>query len=198
MTLGAARVLALLLAVGACAVSCGRSELDWVGPVDEPASTGGAGTTGTAGTTGRGTAGTTGAAGRGAAGTTGAAGTRGAPPAPIPCGATSCTAGAQKCCVDVMVGPMGGKCVPAAQSCGTSASIACFDPTSCGGGVNVCCVGTSAPPSTSCENVAACLTKPGLIICNSDADCPAVVRNCCGVPGLKLCGPQPCSSGPIP
>jgi hypothetical protein len=201
------RAALALAAACALALSCGRSELDWVGTDGVPAATGSAGTTGSGGTTGaagtRAAAGSGGAAGtRAAGGTSGGAGTLGfagttgtgaagsGPLTQIPCGgATStCTAGVQKCCIDLMAGTS--SCVPSAQPCPAGPSISCLDTASCGP-ERACCLSIGQPPSTSCGQPLSCLAGGGLIICTTDRDCPLAGR-CCPTGAVSFCSLGTC------
>jgi hypothetical protein len=163
-------------------------------------------TTGTAGTRG-GTAGTspmTGAAGSGPM--TGAAGTRGTAgsgamtgaagrppmPTPIPCGAATCTPGAQTCCIRVQAGRPSASCIAAGDACDAGTTLGCLDTPSCGPGA-ICCVSTQTF-STSCSAPQMC-GRSGLILCSADADCPGQLPNCCGPGNFKICGAQPCRGG---
>ena len=205
--------LGLLLCAGIFADACGRTGLDLGGPEDVPVTTGAAGhalATGAAGAALEGAAGasagigeagapgTTGAAGTtattGAAGAamTGAAGATAVPtPMRIPCGAESCTFGTQICCARLQNGAPMATCIAATDSCQGGLSVSCSNTAECGDGA-VCCVSTRSL-STTCEQPVACVLSPGIILCNSDADCPRLLGNCCGRGNMKICGPRACS-----
>jgi predicted outer membrane repeat protein len=216
--------LGLLLCAGIFADACGRTGLDLGGPEDVPVTTGAAGhatATGAAGAASEGAAGasagpgeagapgTTGAAGStttagaagatmtGAAGGPGMTGAAGAtavpPPMRIPCGAETCTFGTQTCCARLQNGAPTASCIAATDSCQGGLSFSCSNTAECGGGA-VCCVSTRSL-STTCEQPVACVLSPGIILCNSDADCPGLLGNCCGGGNMKICGPRACNGG---
>jgi hypothetical protein len=166
-------------------------------------------TSGTAGaaTQGQGgaTPGTAGAAPTGQAGApgmTGAAGgvvNPGGPNMPttgplIPCGTELCQPIMQACCVRAQNGVPSATCVAATETCDGGASFSCSNTPQCGGGGDVCCV-SAQTLSTTCEAPAACLLSPGVILCGSDADCPALIGNCCGQGNLKICRLRACAGG---
>lgn len=176
---------------GAAGASAGTGE------AGAPGTTGAAGattTTGTAGATMTGAAGAmTGTAG--APAMTGAAGSTVAPgPMGIPCGAQACVSGTQTCCARLQNGVPSATCIAVTDSCQGGASFACSSTAECGGGA-VCCV-SARSLATSCEQPVACLLSPGVILCNSDADCPGLVGNCCGQGNLKICRARACGGRP--
>jgi hypothetical protein len=152
-----------------------------------------------------GTAGATQTGQAGAPGITGAAGgivNPGGPNMPttgpfVPCGVQLCIPGTTVCCVRSQNGVQTLGCIPAAAAPMTSlceASFGCSNTAQCGGGSNVCCVSPQTL-STTCEPPAECLLAPGVILCGSDADCPAFIGNCCGQGNLKICTPRACAGG---
>jgi hypothetical protein len=215
--------LGLFLCAGIFADACGRTGLDLGGPEDVPVTTGAAGhaaATGAAGAALEGAAGATAGIGEpGAPGTAGAAGTiattgtagatmtgaagapamtgvAGAPAMPppmrIPCGAETCTFGTQTCCARLQNGAPMATCIAATDSCQGGLSFSCSSTAECGGGA-VCCVSTRSL-STTCEQPVACVLSPGIILCDSDADCPGLIGNCCGRGNMKFCA-RACNGG---
>jgi hypothetical protein len=137
----------------------------------------------------------------GAPGMTGAAGgivNPGGPNMPttgplIPCGTELCQPIMQACCVRAQNGVPSATCIAATETCDGGASFSCSNTPQCGGG-GVCCV-SAQTLSTTCEAPAACLLSPGVILCGSDADCPALLGNCCGQGNLKICRLRACAGG---
>lgn len=154
--------------------------------------TGVAGSVGGVGSAGAvGTAGTTGTAGASATGMAGRPG--GPPPNQIPCGAETCFAGMQTCCVRPVNGRPTAMCIAVGQTCDMGTSFSCASTASCDPG-SVCCVSTTNL-STTCEAPAACLLSPGIILCGADSDCPGLLPNCCGVGNLRFCRARACAGG---
>jgi len=167
--------------------------------------TGGGGGTGGAGTGGAGGV-RTGGAGGGTGGAGGIVGTGGAggratggtggitpPPTPIPCGMTSCTPGAQTCCIRQMGGAVTSTCIAAGATCAGGASFACVDSPSCGSGLS-CCLSLLGF-STTCMTATACGAQPGTaVLCTTSADCTdPTAPNCCPVRRVGgVCTPRPC------
>ena len=179
MTTGAAGHGTATGAAGAASEGAAGASVG-IGEAGAPATTGAAGTTTT-----------TGAAG---ATMTGAAGAPAVPtPMRIPCGAESCTFGTQTCCARLQNGAPTASCIAATDSCQGGLSFSCSNTAECGGGA-VCCVSTRSL-STTCEQPVACVLSPGIILCNSDADCPGLLGNCCGGGNMKICGPRACNGG---
>jgi hypothetical protein len=155
---------------------------------------------GTAGATSGAAGATSGTAGA-TSGTAGAAGgtvNPGGPTMPttgplVPCGAELCQPIIQACCVRAQNGVPTATCIAATATCDGGASFSCSNTPQCGGG-DVCCVSVQTL-STTCEAPAACLLSPGVILCGSDADCPALLGNCCGQGDLKICRLRACAGG---
>jgi hypothetical protein len=148
-----------------------------------------------------GTAGATSGAAGATSGTAGAAGSTvnpGGPTMPttgpfIPCGTELCRPIVQACCVSAQNGVPTATCIGMNEMCAGGASFGCSNTPQCGGG-DVCCVSVQTL-STTCEAPAACLLSPGVILCGSDADCPALLGNCCGQGNLKICRLRACAGG---
>jgi hypothetical protein len=185
-------------AAGSATTTGAAGSATTTGAAGTTTTTGTAGTVGTAGTTGTagfttttGTAGTTGAAGTtGVAGAVGTGGTGPLPPNEISCGAATCFAGMQACCVRPVNGRPTPMCIPADETCDMGVSIGCVSTAACGPGA-VCCV-SATTLSTTCEEPAACLLSPGIILCSADADCPGLLPNCCGIGALGVCRARAC------
>jgi hypothetical protein len=159
--------------VAALAGACGRSPLD-----DSPLGA----TNVTVGTGTDSTSGEPGSAGPAS---------RPRTPTPIPCGNGSCTSGEQICCVQGQGRRRREQCVSASQGCpSASASVACVDATGCGQGL-VCCE-SLLMAGTSCEAAESCLRAPGVALCGSDADCPAIAAHCCDLEGTGVCSAVSC------
>jgi len=166
------------------------------------------GTTGVAGRSGAGgkaAGGNTGAGGRGRGGTTGRGGAGsggtgiggtivggapdgGASPGPtISCGAQTCDASTQTCCV----GLTGLSCIANNKTC-NGVPFGCTNSADCDGN-GVCCLSVAGGVmiSSSCE--ASCNgagPNGGLQLCASDAECAPPNRNCRQTPlGLGFCAP---------
>lgn len=134
-----------------------------------------------------GVAGTTGAGAQGGTGTGGRGGTGGQPGSGmnIPCGATTCRAGSQLCCLG---GSATLSCVPANDPAACSGvSAACANASNCPAS-QVCCFSFSTL-STSCTSAALCGIS-GVTACATSAECPTSAPNCCVVTlGLGGCLP---------
>jgi len=197
VTTGGAGMASATGAAGAASQGAAGASVG-IGEAGAPGTTGAAGTTATTGTAGATMTGAAGATMTGSAGApamTGAAGST-VPPGPtvIPCGAQTCASGKQTCCARLQNGIPSATCIAVTDSCEGGASFACSSTAECGGG-SVCCV-SARSLSTSCEQPVACLLSPGVILCNSDADCPGLVGNCCGQGNLKICRARACGGRP--
>jgi hypothetical protein len=167
---------------------CGRTEIDdGFALIDVTSGGAGSGTTGTSTSATGGQGGATTAPG----GHGGAAAVPRA--APIPCGTTSCTPGAQICCVQESRRGNSETCLAAAAVCQGGASVGCLDSSSCGSG-QVCCESLLAS-STECAAADACLQMPGVILCRAAADCPSVAPHCCPTENGGICAAQACPAG---
>jgi len=182
----------LVAAILVFGVSCGRSPLDLpaAGTIGvTTGSAGSAGPTGAAGGSGGSMNGGAGGGSSGANGGTGASETA----TPIPCGNTGCVSGKQICCV---TGDRGGQqsCISVAATCPAgAASIACVDNSACGAG-QICCE-LLLTPATACSAPDACVASPGVILCGTDADCPALAPHCCQTRDASICSARACSAG---
>jgi len=111
----------------------------------------------------------------------------------IPCGDSACTPGAQICCLQRGRRRDSATCIDANASCDSGASIGCLTAASCGAG-QVCCESLLAA-ATMCVAPGDCFTEPGIILCQSSADCPPSASHCCDAEGSGVCAAQRCPSG---
>ncbi|MEO7094388.1 MAG: hypothetical protein ABI175_14120 [Polyangiales bacterium] len=119
----------------------------------------------------------------------------GGAPGRITCGATTCDAAKQDCCI-AFGGGGGSTCIAKGGTC-SGAALSCSSAASCKAG-EVCCSKRSASGAISsvCEATKCAGTEPQ--ICATDAECPTGTRCRDAVGGFKTCragGPPPTDGG---
>jgi len=88
----------------------------------------------------------------------------------------------------VQPGGQTASCIPVGVMC-PGPTVGCVDTPSCGRPL-VCCVSASGGSSiqTTCTLPIACLTQPGIILCNSDSDCNgSPLPRCCNRGIASIC-----------
>jgi hypothetical protein len=99
----------------------------------------------------------------------------------IPCGAVTCDSTSQECCF----GHAGGSCIPKGGACDGGITLTCSGPEDCPVAGDVCCAeASSGGAGASCTTEAAC---HGLILCQTDEDCPDMERCEMVLEGYKIC-----------
>ncbi|HEY2900758.1 MAG TPA: hypothetical protein VGL59_09300 [Polyangia bacterium] len=146
-----------------------------IGSGGRPGSGGAVGSGGSVGTGGR------------PGGSGGAAGGSG-----IACGAMTCQASTEACCLQMNNNTRSETCIKAGAICPGGPSIGCLG-GDCGAG-NVCCASLLGL-STMCAAPQQCANGLSAVLCGVDSDCPAARSHCCQTAGISTCSAAACGGG---